>query len=87
VERAAAALGSEVARLVNALDPEAIVVGGGLGLHDGYRRRWVAAMRPLVFADASRGIEVRVAALGADAGIVGAALSAVPTISSRRSRT
>src|SRR5205814_7187718 len=35
VRSAGAALGSTVALLVNVLDPEAVVVGGGLGLSDG----------------------------------------------------
>jgi glucokinase len=76
VAAAAAALGREVARLVNALDPAAIVVGGGLGLVPAYRRAWVAAMRELVYADETRSVPVIAAELGLDAGVVGAALAA-----------
>ena len=45
VEDAAQRLGVVLAALVNALDPGAVIVGGGLGLHDGYRGQIEAAMR------------------------------------------
>lgn len=76
VREAAASLGIELARLVNALDPEIVVIGGGLGLVTGFREMMGAAMRPLIYAEATRGIELRAAGLGADAGVVGAALAA-----------
>jgi glucokinase len=78
VESAAAALGAGLAWLVNALDPAAVVIGGGLGLVDRYRELAVATMRPLIFADATRDIPVVPAQLGADAGVIGAALAAAP---------
>jgi glucokinase len=63
-----------VAFLVNVLDPEAVVVGGGLGLAGGaYRDAFVDAVRCHVWAEASRGLPVLPAELGADAGLVGAA--------------
>ena len=77
VEAAAAALGAGLAELVNALDPGVLVIGGGLGLNDRYRERAVAAMRPLVFADNTRDLRVVPAELGADAGVIGAALAAI----------
>ena len=77
VERAAAALGKGLAELVNALDPGVLVIGGGLGLAERYRGLAVAAMRPLVFADDTRALPVVPAQLGADAGVIGAALAAV----------
>jgi len=76
VENALVALGLELARLVNALDPQAIVIGGGLGLAPGFRERIAEKMRPGIYADATRGIEVLAGALGVDAGVVGAALAA-----------
>ena len=76
VEAAAQALGTELAALVNALDPEAIVVGGGLGLAPGFMQRVSARMRPQVYASATRDLAVRPSALGVHAGVVGAALSA-----------
>jgi glucokinase len=77
VEDAAARLGAVLATLVNALDPGAVVFGGGLGLHAGYRERVVAAMRDAVYDDAVRGLPAMPAALGAEAGVIGAALAAV----------
>ena len=52
------ALGAGLAWLVNALDPGAVVIGGGLGLVDRYRELAVAAMRPLIFADNTRDLPV-----------------------------
>jgi glucokinase len=77
VETAAAGLGAGLAWLVNALDPGVVVIGGGLGLVERYRELAVAAMRPLIFADNTRDLPVLPAELGADAGIIGAALAAV----------
>ncbi len=78
VAAAAAALGASLAALVNALDPDVVVVGGGLGLVESYRRRVEGAMRALIWAEESARVPLRPAALGRDTGIVGAALSAVP---------
>jgi glucokinase len=69
-------LGLVLAVLVNALDPGAVVVGGGLGLHEGYRARVERALRAAVYDDAVRGLPVVPAALGADAPVIGAALAA-----------
>ena len=55
-------LGLVLAVLVNALDPGAVVVGGGLGLHDGYRARVERALRAAVYDDAVRGLPVRAGA-------------------------
>lgn len=77
VETAAAALGAGLAWLVNALDPGGVVIGGGLGLVDRYRELAVAAMRPMIFAENTREVPVVPAELGADAGVIGAALAAV----------
>ena len=54
-----------------------MIVGGGLGLHDGYRERVEAALRAAVYDPAARGLPVLPAALGADAPVIGAALAAV----------
>jgi glucokinase len=66
-----------LAGLVNALDPGAVIVGGGLGLHDGYRAQVEAAMRPAIYDREARELPVLPAALGADAPVIGAALAAV----------
>jgi predicted NBD/HSP70 family sugar kinase len=76
VAEGAERLGLVLAVLVNALDPGAVVVGGGLGLHEGYRARVERALRAAVYDDAVRGLPVVPAALGADAPVIGAALAA-----------
>ena len=77
VADAAQRLGVVLAALVNALDPGAVIVGGGLGLHDGYRGQIEAAMRPEIYDSEARELPVLPAALGADAPAIGAALAAV----------
>jgi glucokinase len=76
VEAAAQVLGRELAALVNALDPAAVIVGGGLGLAPGFMERVVARMRPQIYAASTRDLAVRRSGLGADAGVIGAAVSA-----------
>lgn len=77
VRHGAEQLGAAMAWLVNALDPEAIVVGGGLGLRHDYRDAAVRTMRGLIEVRATADLEVRPAAFGGDAGAIGAALVAV----------
>jgi len=77
IDSAALALGSAIAWLINVLDPQAIVLGGGLGsaagrFQDGVR----AAIAAHVWNPAARHLPVLPAALGAHAGLIGAALSA-----------
>ena len=68
------ALGVSVAFLVNVLDPEMIVVGGGLGTAGGlYWNAFERSCREHIFADNSRGLPIVTATLGVDAGLVGAA--------------
>jgi glucokinase len=77
VDSAADALGSSLGWLVNVLDPEAIVVGGGLGLAPGrFRERLIKATRDHIWNPGARGLPFVSAALGADAGLIGAALTA-----------
>jgi glucokinase len=76
VDGAASAIGRELARLVNALDPQAVVLGGGLGLAPGFRERIIECMRPEIFADTTRELDVLPGALGVNAGVVGAGLAA-----------
>jgi glucokinase len=75
IERAIEALGTGVASAVNLLDPEAVILGGGLGVRFGER-----LMEPLtkemskhLFVDA-RPPAVRVASLGDLGGAIGASL-------------
>jgi predicted NBD/HSP70 family sugar kinase len=57
---AADQLGSLIALIVNMLDPEAIVLGGGLGLAAGpYRDRLIASTRAYIWAAVCRGLPDR----------------------------
>ena len=77
IDSAADALGSSLGWLVNVLDPEAIVVGGGLGLAPGrFRERLIKATRDHIWNPGARGLPFVSAVLGADAGLIGAALTA-----------
>ncbi|MGF1503373.1 MAG: ROK family protein [Paracoccaceae bacterium] len=65
-------LGRALGPVVNILDPEVIVLGGGLSNIAGLAERVLAGLRPHVFSDCLRTRVVR-AALGAGAGVIGAA--------------
>ena len=69
-------LGRALAWLFNALDPELVVVGGGLGLRSDYREAAVSEMRRWIGASDWGHVRVVPAELGADAGAVGVALLA-----------
>jgi glucokinase len=75
VDRAVKALGVGIASSVNLVDPEAVIIGGGLGVRFGekYVRRIAARMHPHLFVD-DRPPEMRLAALGDPGGAIGAAL-------------
>lgn len=76
VRTGAERLGQAMAWLVNALDPELLVIGGGLGLRAEYREAATRAMRARIEARQARDIPVVPAALGADSSVIGAALMA-----------
>ena len=77
VRDAAEALGAGVGWLVNVLDPEAVVVGGGLGLAGGlYWGAFLDSARRHVWAESTRELPILRAGLGAEAGLVGAAVHA-----------
>jgi glucokinase len=75
VDRAVKALGAGVASCVNVIDPEAVIIGGGLGVRFGekYVKRIAARMHPHLFVD-ERPPAIRLAALGDLGGAIGAAL-------------
>jgi glucokinase len=75
IERAVRALGAGIASVVNVLDVEAVIVGGGLGVRLGhpYAERIAEAMQPHLFHDAQPP-HVHVAALGDLGGAIGASL-------------
>jgi glucokinase len=76
MEEALTALGAGVGSVCNVLDPEAVIIGGGLGLRMGepYVERIRSAMRPHVFAETMP--EIKLAQLGDLGGAIGAALLA-----------
>ncbi len=74
VRSAGEALGNSVGFLVNVMDPEAIVVGGGLGSAGGlYWDSFVDSTRAHIWAESSRELPILAAAMGADSGLIGAA--------------
>jgi glucokinase len=75
MDRAVKALGAGVASCVNVIDPEAVIIGGGLGVRMGekYVKRIAARMHPHLFVD-DRPPEIRLAGLGDLGGAIGAAL-------------
>lgn len=77
ISQATALLGAAIAQLANCLDPAVIVIGGGLGSAPGvYFETLKSRIEEGIWCGVARQIKVRPAALGADAGIVGAAISA-----------
>jgi glucokinase len=75
VRDAADMVGHELARLVNALDPGLVVIGGGLGLNERYAALVAASLERHVWGGSEAGLRVEPAALGEDAGLIGAALT------------
>jgi glucokinase len=75
IERAIEALGTGVASAVNLLDPEAVIIGGGLGVRFGERLMdpLMEEMSKHLFVD-ERPPAVRVASLGDLGGAIGASL-------------
>jgi len=74
LQSAGAALGVTAGLLVNVLDPEAVIVGGGLGLIDGfYWESFLASTREHIWAAAGRGLPIGHAVL-AENGVIGAAM-------------
>lgn len=77
VESAGRALGAAIGQLVNTLDPEAVVIGGGLGLAGGlYWRTLEASTREHIWSPLHRHLSLLPAQTGVDAGWLGAALAA-----------
>ncbi|MEP7358416.1 MAG: ROK family protein, partial [Anaerolineales bacterium] len=83
VASAGQALGAALGWMVNILDPEIIIVGGGLGSAGG--RYWdslVRSVREHIWAEAGRGLPILPASLGPDAALAGAALTAARRVGS-----
>src|SRR6476620_8649353 len=79
IDAAIEALGVGVASCVNVLDPEAVIIGGGLGtrLGEPYAKRIAKAMQPHLFVD-DHPPDIKVATLGDLGGATGAALLVNP---------
>jgi len=74
IRSAAASLGNTAGFLINVLDPEALIVGGGLGLSGGlYWDTFTSSTRNHIWSDDSRDLPILKAGLAADAGVIGAA--------------
>lgn len=74
VHSAGAALGTSVAFLINILDPEAVVIGGGLGQSGGlYWSSFVESTRHHIWGDTTRQIPILPTGLKHDTGLIGAA--------------
>lgn len=77
VRSAGEAVGATIALLVNVLDPESVIIGGGLGLSKGpYWESLVASTRKHIWSDIHRDLPILQVTTGADAGIIGAAAAA-----------
>lgn len=77
VQSASEALESQIGLLVNTLDPEVVVIGGGLGLSEGpYWEHFIAATRRHFWSSLHRDLPILRAATGTDAGWMGAAAKA-----------
>ena len=82
VESASEALGSQIGLLVNTLDPEAVVIGGGLGLSEGsYWEHFIASTRRHIWSNLHRQLPILRAVTGTDAGWIGAAAKAAQQFS------
>ena len=76
IRSAAESLGNSAGFLINVLDPQAVIVGGGLGLAGGlYWDTFVESTRRHIWSDVSRNLPIMTAELGNDAGLIGAAAS------------
>ncbi|MBM3834419.1 MAG: ROK family protein [Verrucomicrobia bacterium] len=74
VESAGIALGATVGLMINVLDPEAVVIGGGLGLAGGlYWNALITSTREHIWSETNRNLPILPAACGVNAGLVGAA--------------
>jgi glucokinase len=78
VRRSARYAGLAIGSLVNVLDPDVVVIGGGVveAIGEPYAE-WVrAAADGQILAAAARGVRIELSRLGDDAGLLGAALTA-----------
>lgn len=78
LRRGGRALGEAIAFSVNLLDPEAVILGGGVGLNDSeYHEALESGMRTHIWFEETRGLSLLDAELGEQAGVIGAARTAL----------
>lgn len=76
IAQAAQLVGVTLGLAINMLDPEALLIGGGLGGRDGpYWKAMVPAIRRQIWSDQARQLPINRAKLGPDVGLIGAAAS------------
>jgi glucokinase len=82
IDDAVAAAGAGIASVVNVIDVEAVVIGGGLGtrLGEPFVSRVAGAMAPHLFLTDRDAVSVRAGALGDLAGSLGAATEAAAAL-------
>jgi len=74
IAEATAVLGSALGMAIGMLDPEALIIGGGLGSSSGiYWEQLKAETRRHIWSDETRELDIKQAALGSKAGVIGAA--------------
>lgn len=67
------AIASYLGQMVNMLDPQALIIGGGLGLAADYFGRLQQRVPEFIWADAARGLPILPSPLGNRSGVIGAA--------------
>ena len=78
LDSAGVALGAAIAQLVNTLDPQAVVLGGGIGCAEGlFHDSLRSAFRKHVWSELHSDVPILTAKLGINAGWIGAALASV----------
>jgi len=77
IDKGSHALAVNLGVVIDMLDPEAVIVGGGLGTAGGlYWDRLVDATRAHIWSGSTRSLPIRPAALGAESALIGAAVRA-----------
>ena len=73
LENSLLSIASYLGQLINILDPEIMVLGGGIGSNPGINRRLGELVRPFIFADLARDLPIVPASLGDNACAIGVA--------------
>lgn len=69
------AMASYLGQMVNMLDPEALIIGGGLGLAPDYFARLSREIPPFIWAESRRSLPIVQVKVAENAGLIGAALN------------